>query len=53
MLLETKETLGVSSVVEQPENTSVKGRILDYAVSLFKESGFSKVTVEDITSASA
>jgi AcrR family transcriptional regulator len=50
VLLETKETSGVSSVVEQSENTNVKCRILDHAVSLFKESGFSKVTVEDITS---
>jgi TetR/AcrR family transcriptional regulator, cholesterol catabolism regulator len=48
--LETKETLGVSVVAEQTENSNVKGRILDHAVFLFKESGFSKVTVEDITS---
>jgi TetR/AcrR family transcriptional regulator, cholesterol catabolism regulator len=50
VLLETKETQGVSAVVEQTENSNVKCRIIDYAVELFKQSGFSKVTVEDITS---
>lgn len=37
-------------MVDQTDNANVKSRILDYAVSLFKDSGFARVTVEDITS---
>jgi AcrR family transcriptional regulator len=48
--LETKETSGVSTVVDQADNSNVKSRIFEYAMPLFKQGGFARVTVEDITS---